>query len=348
MKFFSWFNKTIFFFNILLTVVTFVAYVLPFLAPKLFPVLSVFTLLLPLTLVLNVVFFIYWIIQFKRQMLLPGLVLLLGITFINKFYKFSTEEIAKSENDFTLMSYNVRLFNLYEWLPDTDIPEKITAFVKEQQPDILCIQEFSPSAKLNFKQYQHQFIQLRGVKNKYGQAIFSKFKIISKGEIKFPKSENNVIFVDIQKGKDTLRIYSMHMQSIKISPDIHESKLNQIDEEKSKIIFKRLSNAFKEQQIQAEIFKNHKKKCHYAQIISGDMNNSAFSFVYNAIKGNLKDSFEEAGTGFGKSYDFNYYPARIDYIFVDKKIEVKSFKNFNNFVNSDHFPLMTRLSMKEE
>lgn len=347
MKNLSWFNKIIFFFNIVLTVLTFVAYALPFLAPRLFPILSVFTLMMPLMLILNVLFFIYWILQLKKQMLLPGLVLLLGITFVNKFYKFSKEETPKTEQDFTLMSYNVRLFNLYEWLPDTDIPQKISAFVKEQEPDILCVQEYSPLDQLDFKQYKHHFIELRGGKNKYGQAIFSKFKIINKGEIEFPNSGNNVIFADIKKGKDTLRIYSMHMQSIKISPDIHEDKLDQIDQKKSKIIFRRISAAFKQQQQQADIFKNHKKDCHYAQIICGDMNNSAFSFVYSNIRGNLKDSFEEAGSGFGTTYNFRYYPARIDYIFVDKKMEVKSFKNFTSFVNSDHFPLMVRLSMEE-
>ena len=75
----------------------------------------------------------------------------------------------------------------------------------------------------------------------------------------------------------------------------------------------------------------------------GDMNNSAFSYVYRNIKGDLNDSFEEAGEGFGKSYDFNYYPARIDYIFVDKKFEVKKFRSFPEIIDSDHFPVMAIL-----
>jgi hypothetical protein len=35
----------------------------------------------------------------------------------------------------------------------------------------------------------------------------------------------------------------------------------------------------------------------------------------------LKDSFEEAGKGFGETYKFRYYPARIDYILLMKKCE---------------------------
>ena len=59
----------------------------------------------------------------------------------------------------------------------------------------------------------------------------------------------------------------------------------------------------------------------------------------------MKDSFEEAGKGFGQTYNFKYYPARIDYIFADNKMSVKSFNNFPDFVNSDHMPIMSRLAV---
>ena len=177
----SWLSKIMFFFNIVLAVLTFLAYLLPFLAPKAFPFLSVLTLILPFFLILNFFFFVYWLLQFKRYMLLSGLVLLLGITFINRFYKFSETNLPKEENDFTLMSYNVRLFNLYEWLPQNDVPEQISKLIEEQKPDILCLQEFSPNDNVSVKKYPHSFVKLYGGKNKYGQAIYSKYKMIEKG-----------------------------------------------------------------------------------------------------------------------------------------------------------------------
>lgn len=342
MKKLSGFNKMMFIFNIVLTVLTFIAYILPFLAPKLFPFLSVFTLMMPLMLILNFVFFLYWLLQTKRQMLLSGLVLLLGITFISKFYKFSTKNLPEEKADFTLMSYNVRMFNLYEWLPGTDIPQKIMGFVKEQDPDIVCLQEYTSRGKASFPGYKHKFIF--GRDGLSGQAVLSKYPIIDSGYIEFPNSGNNVVFADIKRGKDTMRIYSMHLQSIKISPDIHE----RIDEEKSKVIFRRLSEAFKKQQLQAELIEKHKSECPYPMIVCGDLNNSAFSYVYRSVKGKMKDAFEEAGKGFGKSYNYKYYPARIDYIFTDKSLEVKQYTTFNTFANSDHFPVMTRLAFEKE
>jgi endonuclease/exonuclease/phosphatase family metal-dependent hydrolase len=348
MKNLSWFNKGMYLLNLVLIVLTFIAYLLPFLAPKIFPLLSVFTLFMPLFFLANGLFFIYWAIQFKKRMILSGIVLLVGITFFNKFYKFSAKEFPESDKDFTVMSYNVRLFNVFKWLDRDDIPDVILEFINEKNPDILCIQEFSNSANIDLKVYRYKYVLMEGKQIKTGQAIFSKFPIIDQGNIVFPNSNNNVVFADIKKGKDIVRVYNMHLQSIKISPDVNEisENIDVIDQQKSKSLFIRISKAFKQQQEQASIFKEHEKKCKYPIIICGDMNNSAFSYVYRNIKGKLKDSFEEAGKGFGATYKFRYYPARIDYIFADETMEVKQFESFSEFQNSDHYPIMAKLSMK--
>jgi len=346
MKKLSWFNKIVFGFNIVITVLTFVAYILPFLAPKMFPLLSVLTLILPLFLILNGLFFIYWLLQLKRQVILSGMVLLLGITFINKFYKFSSNEIEPEEKDFTVMSYNVRLFNLFDWIPNNNVGDTILTFINDQNPDILCIQEYSENAKVDLRVYKYKAIFMEGKKIKTGQAIFSKFPIFNKGDFRIPEAGNNVIYADIRKGKDTIRVYNIHLQSIKISPDVNEMSehVDSVNKDKSAQVFNRIRDAFKKQEQQAAVLVHHKNDCHYPVIICGDMNNSPFSYVYRSIKGDLNDCFEEAGNGFGQTYKFKYYPARIDYIFADKKMRVKSFTSFAQFENSDHFPIMTRLS----
>ncbi|QGK77323.1 endonuclease [Flavobacterium sp. SLB02] len=337
-----------FFLNIVLTVVTFSIYILPFLAPRSFPLLSVLTLFMPVFFVLNGLFFIYWAIQFKKRLILSGLVLLTGITFISKFYKFSAKEYIKDEKDFSIMSYNVRLFNVFKWLDRDDIPSNIKAFIDEKDPDILCIQEYSNSAHIDLKVYPHRYIFIDGNQIKTGQAIFSKFPIIFEGNIIFPNSDNNVIYADIKRGKDVIRVYNMHLQSIKISPDVTNisNNIDNVNQEKSQLIYTRISKGFRQQQEQAEIFKENIKKCKTQFIICGDMNNSPFSYVYRSIKGKQKDAFEEAGEGFGATYKFRYYPARIDYIFTDSKMKVKGFESFPDFENSDHYPIMARLSME--
>lgn len=336
------------FLNVVLVFTTLIAYLLPFLAPKWFPVLSVLTLFLPLFLVFNLLFFLYWFIQFKKYIFVSGIALLLGITFINKFYNLNQTVLPKTEADFTIMSYNVRLFNKFNWYSKANIPKQIANLVEEKQPDILCIQEYTDLEQTKFSNYKYKQIFKEGKNIIVGNAIFSKFKIINKGKISFPESNNNVVFADVLKEKDTLRVYSMHLQSIKISADLDDEDIQQMDENKSRAILRRISKAFKKQQIQAELIKQHYQDCPYKKIICGDMNNSAFSYVYRTIKGSMEDAFETNGAGFGKTYNFKYYPARIDYILVDKKMQVKEFETLNDFYNSDHFPLLARINCSKE
>lgn len=342
----SFISKTMLFFNVIVAFTTLMAYLLPFLAPKWFPFLSVLTLFLPFFLVVNVLFFMYWLLQFKKYIFVSGLVLLLGITFINKFYNLKPTTLPKSEKEFTVMSYNVRLFNKFNWNKKANIPTKIAEFVTEKNPDILCVQEYSNLEKTQFSNYMYKHVFKEGKNIIVGNAIFSKYKIIDKGVINFPNSTNNAVYADIVKDKDTLRIYSMHLQSIKISTDIEEEEIQKMNESKTKYIFRKISSAFTKQQEQALLLKQHYTDCKYKKIICGDMNNSAFSFVYRTIKGSMQDAFESNGEGFGKTYNFKYYPARIDYIFADKNIQINSFETLNDFYNSDHFPLISRLEIK--
>ncbi len=327
--------------NIVLTILTFVGYVLPFLAPKLFPFLSILTLALPILLILNFLFLFYWLLQIKKQVFLSSIILIIGISFISKLYKFPQEQIPVAPEDFTVMSFNVHYFNLYKWL-DKDVHTNISQFIKKEAPDVICIQEFHSKNNIDFSAYSYQYVY---IKNYFaGHAILSKYPIINKGDIAFEDSNNNLLFADIIKNKDTIRVYSMHLESLKISDDIEKK----IDQKKSEVLLKRIGTAFKRQQLQSDLIKEHKKQCNYPIIICGDMNNSAFSFVYRNIKGDLLDCFEERGSGFGRTYHFKYFPARIDYIFADKRFKIKDFITFSDFINSDHFPIMTRLSIKDK
>lgn len=343
MKKLNWFNKIAYFFNIVLVLLTLAGYLLPSMAPKLFPFLSVLTLILPTLLILNLFFVGYWAVQLKRQAFLSIVVFLIGFTFFTKFYKFSSKNEEVIDSDFTVLSYNVRLFNLFDWIPGENVADNIKKFIEEQNPDIICFQEYSKSADYELDDYKFRYIIMHGNKIKTGQAIFSKYRIIDEGEIALPSSDNNVVYADIVKGEDTIRVYSIHLQSVNISPDI-----NEIDESKSKMIFNRLSEAFKAQQIQSELIQAHMQDFKGHKIICGDMNNTAFSYVYKNIIGDMNDAFVEAGKGFGQTYNYRYYPARIDYILVDDVFEVKEFTTFKDFKNSDHFPIMARLNFTQK
>jgi len=87
------------------------------------------------------------------------------------------------------------------------------------------------------------------------------------------------------------------------------------------------------------MIRKHIDQSPYPVIVMGDFNSSAFSYEYNQIKGNLVDAFEKGGEGFGRTFDFPYFPLRIDFIMGDPNFRLVNFKTLNDVKLSDHFPV---------
>ena len=332
-------NKIIYFINGVAAVLLLLSFVLPFLPPKTFSLLSVVNLGVSFLIILNVLFFLYWVFRLKRKFMLSLVVLLIGYFSFGSLYKFSTSKKIENLHNFKVMNYNVRLFNLYEWIPKKGVEAGIIDFIKRESPDVLSLQEYHPHKNIDLSFFKYKFEKLSGKKIKSGQAIFSKFPIVNSGSIEFPDTANNAIFADIVKGVDTIRFYNIHLESMRI-----DTKVENLKKEDSERLFKRIGKTFRRQQFQTELFLTHKEQCKYKLVICGDFNNTAFSYVYREIKGDLNDTFKEAGNGFGRTYDFKFFPIRIDFIFADEAFNVNGFKAYNDHF-SDHYPIMTTLSL---
>jgi len=138
----SWINKLIYFFNVVFAVLLICSYILPFAQPKTFPILSVLSLLVPVLIIINVIFLCYWLIYLRKQVFVSALALALGFGYISSFYKFSGTQNDTTTSDISVMSYNVRLFNVYNWIKEKDIDTKITSFIANKNPDILLDKPF--------------------------------------------------------------------------------------------------------------------------------------------------------------------------------------------------------------
>lgn len=333
------FNKLAFLFNSIAAALLLLSYVIPSIAPKSFALISVLSLAVPILIIINILFFIYWLLKVKKQLLLSLVVLTIGYKYLGSMYKFSSSLDVDDENNISVMSYNVRLFNVYDWLSEDNVPAKINAFIEAQQPDIVSFQEYKKNSEVPLDSYPYKYEQLSDQDGEIGQVIASKFPIVNSGSIEFPNTHNNAIFIDVVNKKDTLRIYNIHLQSLRISADVAKLKT-----ENSDIIVKKTSETFKIQQEQAELFLKHRSTSSYKTIITGDFNNTAYSYVYKEIKGVMNDGFEMAGNGFGRTFDFKFFPIRIDFIFSDNDFKVNGFKTFEEKY-SDHYPIMATLSL---
>jgi len=335
MKKLSLVNKLLFFINSLMATFLLLSYALPYISPKNIPAFAVFSLLVPILIIINVLFVIYWILKLKKHFILSTLILSVGWFFSTPLYKFSEKKILLND-DIKIMSYNVRMFNYYHWSDDTTIPKKIQSFIADKNPDIVAFQEFLDDEAIQFS-YPYKYIKTKSKTNKFGLAIYSKYKIINNGSLNFKNTTNNAIFVDVVINKDTVRIYNVHLESLRIN-----TNKENFGEKSSEKLFKRLEKAFKKQAIQAQKIIAHQKSVTGKKIICGDFNNTAYSWVYKQLSNNKKDAFLEAGSGIGKS--FNYpFPVRIDFILTDKNIENHQYKTYK-VKYSDHFPILARIN----
>ena len=337
MKNLSFIDKTIFFFNSIAAFFLLASYVIPFIPPNLTATISVLSLGMPLLLITNTLFSTFWLVKLKKQFFLSFLILAIGYQHVQAFVQFRTQEQSKS--NLKIMSYNVRLFNAYKWSKKNDLDKDIYEFINIKSPDIISFQEYYPKKDLSLK-YPYKYI----APNKYGssarQAIYSKYKILTKGSLDFEKTGNNAIYADIIIEKDTIRIYNIHLQSLSI--DKTKENFGQKDSEK---LLKRFKSTFSRQATQAKLVLKHSSKCNYKTIFMGDFNNTAFSWVYKKLKQNKTDAFIEAGNGFGKSFDY-IFPFRIDFVLTDSTIKINDFTTYD-VKYSDHFPIMARINLSK-
>lgn len=333
------FRRFLFGLNSFVALLLLCAYLLPFIPPQMFPILSVLSLGLPVLLLCNTAFLIYWMIQLKREFLLSLIILLLGITHILALYNFDSREHKATENELTLLSYNVRQFNRFDWIKSVDVPGEIREFIYAKSPDIISFQEYFSGNDIAYQEYAYQYIKLKSGQS--GQAIFSKFPMINKQSLDFKNTTNNAIYADIVVNKDTVRVFNIHLESLHIHPSMAS-----LEADKGEKMVRRMSQAFKQQQQQVELLKHALAQSPYRNIVCGDLNNSAFSYVYRELSEELQDAFTEAGTGFGSTFHIGPLPLRIDVFLVDPAVKITYFETFDLDL-SDHAPIMTRVSFKD-
>ena len=92
--------------------------------------IQLLSLLVPLLSIINLVFFLIWLLRFQWPALLFIGVLAISLQEWQLLYQFENRGIATSKG-LNVMSYNVRLFNRFEWLKDDEVSSSIESFINE-------------------------------------------------------------------------------------------------------------------------------------------------------------------------------------------------------------------------
>ena len=294
--------------------------------------IPIFSLVVPLLCFANIFFFIFWLIRFQWPFLLFVLAFVIGFKEWRLLYQFKDNGIITSDG-LSVMSYNVRSFNRFKWLDTSNIPKEITTFIKNESPDIISFQEYAIDLAPIFKDYPYLFFTPYTRNGKVGSCIISKLPLYNPQPVLFTGSENGGMYVDFLYKKDTLRLYNIHFESLGFN-----LKDTLVDSHYSKKIRSKINEVFAIKQLQILQVKQIMNGSIFPEIICTDLNNNAFSKSYRALSKGMKDSFLAKGSGFGATYQFPYFPLRIDFILTDPKMKTISFKT-HSVKLSDHKPI---------
>lgn len=340
MKKLSLFNKLVLLVNLLSSGLLLLSCLTPYVSVDKVPILSFFSLLVPLLVMANAVFVIYWLFFRKRLALISGITLIIGFALLGTFIHIDSGDNTKNPEDLSVLSFNTRYFNRHGWINDSLVASKIPEFIFAQDPDIICLQEFRRADEKRFHSYPHRFVTPWDRTGRTTQAIFSKYPIVGQGSLQFPNTGNNAIYADIVYKEDTVRVYNVHLQSFYVIPS---KRL--LSPEASERLIRRLASGFVMQEKQAALLREHMEQTTHPKIICVDLNNNQYSKVYRMIKGDMNDSFEEEGGIYGRTYNLKFLPLRIDFILADPELEIRSHQNFDVRL-SDHFPLMASFRLQ--
>jgi endonuclease/exonuclease/phosphatase family metal-dependent hydrolase len=363
----SWRSKLVIIANVVAVVFLLLSYLAPYVDPATFwPIAFIGIAYFPL-LVINFFFVLLWAIKKRKMAFMSLITIFLGYNFFLSHigFHFSPSTI-KTEKDVNtnepidqlkVLSYNVHFFRDFKQQKnDPNIKEEAIALIAGVNPDVVCVQEFYSRQKGEhdiaqaFKKdlgLPHAFFYPTAKNNfeAYGLAIFSKYPIVGSGHLPdFEKGVNSVIYVDIDKNEQVVRVYNVHLRSFGFQKEDYDfisgATVNTFENNvlNTRRIGSRMKQAFNSRSSQAKALKAHLEKTETPYLVMGDFNDTPISFAVNHIKKGLKNGFKEKGFGFGKTYNGDFPNFQIDYILSSEEFEFGEFHIIRKKL-SDHYPI---------
>ena len=336
--------------NILLVLVTLLAYLSPLVNPAKVWHLTFLGLAYPVLLMGNIAFVIFWALQKKRYFLFSLACIVVGLGYFTSFFGFHFfKSSQKKEDEITVMTYNVAGFrNLHsdDEARKTEILTTLGQLAKKYgQPEILCVQEGTQDRVTDLLRkafgYTHHF------KFK-GTSIFSKFPFVKEDIVPFESVGNSCIWADLKTPDGIVRVYSIHLQSNSLTYTANKIATNGDLRKKQtwrdiRFVMKQYKRAVAIRAEQANAVKNHMAKSPYPVILCGDFNDPPVSYVYRLLSEGLQDGFREKGAGISSTFNGKLPALRIDHILAGPKFKIKDYR-VPSVELSDHFPVLVRIA----
>lgn len=308
--------------------------------------IAIFSLTTPVAVFANIIFALAWLIFSRRKVraLLSVVALvacykLIGVVFGMNYFK--SNDFTATNNTLKVMHWNVHGMGLFNAPYDGSHEKKIMAYLNTEQPDVMCLPEFStpktkvmtPTAKKilkdnGYKDYRFQADNTLGKDIFLGTAIFSKYPIFN---FKANKLSDYIYMLqaDIRLNSgDTLRMLFGHLNTFGLSDNDKDyiEELTQTtkglnaDMKLSQPYLWKFNYAFLRRAKEVSVTRDIIDNSPYPVVMCGDLNDLPGSYTYTQLNEVLNDAFLDMGHGLGRTYNRLSPTLRIDYIFYDPEL----------------------------
>lgn len=352
-------HRPLWWLNGLAVLVLLATYLAPHISPRTAWPLSLLALSYPYQLPLHAGFVLWWVMFGRKRWIVSLVAVLLGWGHLADHVQVlgrSAPSREVSRHPVKLMSWNVRLFDLYNWSHNQRTRDSIFTILQREDADILCLQEFFHSSNKRFFRTKDDLMKnfrYRAVHDSYsakarydqhfGIATFSVHPIVAKGSIPFPENPaNQCIWSDIAIGDDTVRVYNAHLASYHFG-DADYRFIADLDTDTDSETLKRgglrilrlLRRGMRLRADEVERIAEHMATSPHPVIYCGDMNDVPMSYSYSTLRGAKRDAFRESGRGTGGTYIGKLPSLRIDHVLHDPALESWGFTTLPEEL-SDH------------
>jgi endonuclease/exonuclease/phosphatase family metal-dependent hydrolase len=366
---------TFVFINVMFGIPMCILYLLPYLSPSSLAFFNLFPLAFPYLLIIQILFLFFWLFFQRIYMIIPAVFILVCSKLIVSVIGLNLSEGKKTSanNQFSIASWNVQLFGFFN--REASLDTSMLSYVKAMKSDVFCAQElvFSLDDKSSFslenlkKQLGYKYVYA-GNDRAFGVhannhpkngkeyfpfclAIFSNYPIVQSKKIQpIPEYNHTFIWADILVGKDTLRIFNIHLQSMHFVKKDYDF-IEKIDRQsagtftdRGQSLLRKMREANFQRAIQVQSVREEIRKSPHPVILCGDLNDVPNSYAYQILDRELNDAFADKGFGIGRTFKFLAPTLRVDYIFYNKTLPLKKIA-VEQGPSSDHKSLIATFDL---